>query len=624
MFTKHLLNIHENHSRAIRLCMRHVGVFILIIAEVCLPFSIAVPEAEAADAWNNADWPYLTLLTVDHTKVGVSGGVATTTYSTAGTYYYTVPEHTSVVVEVWGGGGGGGAASTNNGTAGGQSSFNGTVTANGGAGGTANDGAGGAGGTASGGDTNTTGSSGISGTTSGAGGAGANGGAGGGAVGTHSNGNPGTAPGGGGSGGHNYVGYPCGKSTCYDDIIGGGGGGGGYSKKTYSSGALSPGSVITVVVGSGGAGGTAGTYAGGSGAVGRVSIGVASPYSNVEDFPVYVNLAHMPSEFWDNVRSDCGDIRVLSSHGAPEVPREIVSCDTGTDTGEMWFKAPLLSGSTDMPFYIAYGNPAATDYTATEAYGRNNVWSNGFAAVWHLEQDPSTGAPQVTDSTGLSNNGTSQGTMTSGDLVAANIGKGWDLDGSNDYMSTASSYSNPQTFTISAWFKTSGSAKKIIGFESNQTGTASASYDRMLYIDGSGNLRFGWYSGTQELVTSPGTVTSNTWRYAVGILDSSQGTMYLDGVSQGNDSGAAQNYTGYWRLGSYKLSSWAGGVSDGYFTGQIDEARVSTVARSVGWVLTEYNNQSSPATFYSVEGFTSPPRVIRLLGNVRLRGVRLY
>jgi outer membrane protein assembly factor BamB len=41
---------------------------------------------------------------------------------------------------------------------------------------------------------------------------------------------------------------------------------------------------------------------------------------------------------------------------------------------------------------------------------------------------------------------------------------------------------------------------------------------------------------------------------------------------------------------------------DGLIDGLIDEVRISNVARSAAWITTEYNNQSSPATFYSSVG----------------------
>jgi hypothetical protein len=37
-----------------------------------------------------------------------------------------------------------------------------------------------------------------------------------------------------------------------------------------------------------------------------------------------------------------------------------------------------------------------------------------------------------------------------------------------------------------------------------------------------------------------------------------------------------------------------------YYDGLLDEVRISTTVRSADWVATEYNNQSSPSTFYTV------------------------
>jgi outer membrane protein assembly factor BamB len=79
------------------------------------------------------------------------------------------------------------------------------------------------------------------------------------------------------------------------------------------------------------------------------------------------------------------------------------------------------------------------------------------------------------------------------------------------------------------------------------------------------------------------------------------GALYIDGVLQGTGSNAAESFSGYWRIGSYKMTGWTP-CADGYFTGQIDEVRVSNIARAVDWIQTEHNNQSSPGTFYAVGG----------------------
>jgi|GEM_PF-5501689 len=205
------------------------------------------------------------------------------TFTASGTF--TVPAHNTLTAQCWGGGGGGANSFLHSnyfpgeslpgyyGGTGGQSSFNGTLIANGGAGGSLaiasegqgyTPGSGGAGGTASGGDENTAGAAGTAGATdvvyvsSGSGGtAGGSGGGVGGASNTYgeggcqslscdSPGNAGSAPGGGGGGA---------VGTGSDQGSGGGGGGGGFVKKTYAAGVFTVGSGISVVVGSGGQGG---------------------------------------------------------------------------------------------------------------------------------------------------------------------------------------------------------------------------------------------------------------------------------------------------------------------------------------------------------------------------------
>jgi biopolymer transport protein ExbB len=72
--------------------------------------------------------------------------------------------------------------------------------------------------------------------------------------------------------------------------------------------------------------------------------------------------------------------------------------------------------------------------------------------------------------------------------------------------------------------------------------------------------------------------------------------LYVDGVQQTStfsqpitDSGvdfdigrSYPNYDGFW------------------WNGHVDEVRVSDSGRSSAWIATEYNNQNSPTTFYSL------------------------
>ena len=203
---------------------------------------------------------------------------------------FTVPAYGTLTVEVWGGGASGGGSNgyvtSIAGNSGTQSSFSGVV-ADGGIGPAAGTGSGGLtggqGGTASGGDVppSQAGSDGGAGwadfcpyAPSGAGGSSPNGGAGGAGISTAVPSNPGSAPGGGGGGGLGAQ-YQPGQGLWYCRGAAGGGAGA-YSKKTYAAGALTPGSSVTVTVGSGGAAPSA-AGPGGVGAAGRVTITWTDP-----------------------------------------------------------------------------------------------------------------------------------------------------------------------------------------------------------------------------------------------------------------------------------------------------------------------------------------------------------
>jgi YD repeat-containing protein len=53
-------------------------------------------------------------------------------------------------------------------------------------------------------------------------------------------------------------------------------------------------------------------------------------------------------------------------------------------------------------------------------------------------------------------------------------------------------------------------------------------------------------------------------------------------------------------------------TTDNYFSGKIDEARISNIARSADWIATEYNTESSPSSFYGVGSSTAVPKLTSL------------
>lgn len=346
----------------------------------------------------------------------------------------------------------------------------------------------------------------------------------------------------------------------------------------------------------------------------KVTVDSTKVDATLTDFPVYVNLADLPAGFHANVNADGGDIRVTKSDGTTEVPREVVTYNAASDTGELHFKADTLSGTANTDFYIYYGNASASDYAPNATYGAQNVWTNGYAGVWHMDEDPSGTAPQMDDSTANNNDGTSSGAMTSADQVTAKVDGGIDFDGSDDQIDISDSASlSPTQVTVSAWIKRAATTVDD-GVVSKRTAWNS-NFSFNLEINGSGNLEFAvTTNGTSGTGASTSDVPgAGVWGYVAGTFDGSNVRVYRDGVLKATTakSGSLYDSTAKVVIGSSQESS------GNRFPGVIDEVRVANVARSASWLLTEYNNQNSPSTFYSIgaEETESTAGADKALGN---------
>lgn len=328
----------------------------------------------------------------------------------------------------------------------------------------------------------------------------------------------------------------------------------------------------------------------GSSWIKRVKITVNSALATGTDltnFPVYVNLSDLPSTFFDVVQNDGDDIRVTTLDGVTELPIELVSINTGSKTGELYFKAPSISTTTNTTFYIYYNNPSVGGYSATDTFGRNNVWTNNFAAVWHMNNVGST----IIDSTGKGSTGTKGPAAAAPTQVASPRGSAQSCDG-NDYIEFGDVLDPDNAdWTISTWFKQSvvGTAQANILYNKENVYEAAA---------GGGNHQYAWQPSWAWYGPGGFTTASGTWAYGVTTYNKVQQIMYKDGVNVFSraQTGAIGNNT-------EQLQFCARGnlAHNSFFNGQLDEVRMASTSRSAGWIKTEFNNQSNPTGFYSVQ-----------------------
>jgi len=337
---------------------------------------------------------------------------------------------------------------------------------------------------------------------------------------------------------------------------------------------------------------------------------------SVTDFPVYLKLSDFSStNLFNNTRSDGADIRITQGDGLSVLASELVQYNAVANLGELHFKAPHLSNTANMDFYMYFDNSNARPINASDPLGKHDVWSNGFVAVYHMQENPN-GDPSNSIYNSARNKyyGKPYGSMTSADRVAGQMGNGTDFDGMDDYYETddISEIDNATKLTYSMWFKRRNSGSKILIDKST-----SSSMTEMagIHVWNSGNVHLQWRKGDQNEATYSSNDTS--WHHVMSVFNGSG----ISSVTKiiGFHDGANQNlsYSGTLPTKLPINSSrfligkrhYDASFSDGY----MDEIRIASKIRSAQWAKTEFNNQNSPSTFYTVSatvgtnsGYTRP------------------
>jgi hypothetical protein len=332
---------------------------------------------------------------------------------------------------------------------------------------------------------------------------------------------------------------------------------------------------------------------------------------SVSELPVYVNLRHLPSNFWTSVKSSGSDIRVTNAAGTP-LALELVSIDKVNKTGELWFKAPTLTSASHNHFYIYSGNNGGSFASPVSQYGSQAVWSNGFVAVYHM-QNASNGSVTILDSSSGAFHATGFGNIATANFTNSKLGHSLNFDGVNDYtigpLMNKFQFNNGDTITLSAWHRRSGSTAGNVVGEFGQFTLASAwHYSQIEVRNTNGSTASRAWPLT---VVGLGNSAANNWSYSVmrhnggsNLTTGAHNGVISPNSASGNRSTAWEGgypAGAYYFLGAPSASNMGSGA---YFTGRIDEFRISKVVRSDNWIRTEYNNQSFPERFYMINNLS--------------------
>lgn len=316
------------------------------------------------------------------------------------------------------------------------------------------------------------------------------------------------------------------------------------------------------------------------------------------DFPVLVSIAAP----WLKTREGGGDVArtdgfdihfSLDQAGAMQLAHEVELYAADTGTLIAWVKMPSLAASSVL--YIHYGDPALTNDPQNVAA----VWSGGFQAVFHLDA--------IADATGKN---TALGSVTSGSAAGV-IDVARSFDGSDDNLDIGSATAIDDLFssggTAEAWFfaDTWGEDQHGRLFDkghnlgwslwvNNSERAASIGF-----LHGTASGSWGYWN------TAANSVTLNAWHHIAVVYNKSSSAndavFYLDGELATSavidvPSGAMVSD------GGQALRSANRAQGDRAFDGLLDELRLSSAARSAGWIATEAKNQAEPAAFFAISG----------------------
>ena len=208
------------------------------------------------------------------------------------------------------------------------------------------------------------------------------------------------------------------------------------------------------------------------------------------------------------------------------------------------------------------------------------------------------------------------GTLTNGALwacgkFAVNCGLGF--DGSNDYVTMGAAPGlNASTFTLETWFNWTGGGDTV----STGSGGLATAYPLITKGRGEGdgsNVDMNYFFGIQDgklaadfedsatglnhPVIGSSTVATGVWQHAAATYDGTTWRLYLNGsLDTTLVVGAYAPRSDSIQHSGLATAMTSTGVTDGFFQGALDEARIWNLARSEAEIAANINSQLTSGT----------------------------
>lgn len=302
--------------------------------------------------------------------------------------------------------------------------------------------------------------------------------------------------------------------------------------------------------------------------------GVALPATaSVTNFPLLVRL-HADWFPFDQAAADGSDLRVSAK--GQGLAFEIERWDPGAGAADIWVRVPLIRGDERQPIQLHWGKANAEPVSDGKAvFARDN----GMIAVWHMngEVRETTGTLRSEDKGTRDAPGRIGGARH---FPKAGVFCGEDIEvlpqGGDAHSSQM-------------WFRPEAPNGRMLGW-----GKEFRQGKITMFYKAPPGIRMDCYFSNADVRTPiPGAGRNLPgWTHVVHTYENNQARLYINGEERGrgNPRAAALNLERPARL-------WIGGWYNNYdYQGDIDELRISNVARSAAWVKLEYENQKPNQT----------------------------
>ena len=290
---------------------------------------------------------------------------------------------------------------------------------------------------------------------------------------------------------------------------------------------------------------------------------------SVENFPVLVRL-HRDFLDFSQVQAGGADLRFSTRDGVP-LAHQIDEWDAVRGEAAVWVRVPKIVGNARQELRVFWGKAEAKSESNGASVFND---SNGYVCVWHL-------GDVIRDDVG---------TLPSQDVgttpVMGMIGQGRHLAGKQGIFSGEKIETLPSGGTAhstEAWFRSERSNSTIIGWGNEGGGRGSKVRMQFrspphLHID----------SDFSD-VDAPERLPLREWIHVAHTYANGEGQIFINGKRAGSAKPTLNIKT--------PARLWLGGWYHNYdFVGDLDEVRLSNIARSPDWIKLQYENTKPQQT----------------------------